>query len=123
MMFDAITTMNEFVKNNKVRAIATTGHVRSWIMPNIPTVEEAGVPKFETTIWLGIMAPKGTPNEIILRLNSSIQKIISRQEVKEAWSAQGAVPMVMNPQEFNKFLEIDVNKWANVVKSAQIKPD
>jgi tripartite-type tricarboxylate transporter receptor subunit TctC len=123
MMFDAITTMNEFVKNNKVRAIATTGHVRSWIMPNIPTVEEAGVPKFETTIWLGIMAPKGTPNEIILRLNSSIQKIISRQEVKEAWSAQGAVPMVMNPQDFNKFLEIDVNKWANVVKSAQIKPD
>ena len=123
MMFDAITTMNEFVKNNTVRAIATTGHVRSWIMPNIPTVEEAGVPKFETTIWLGIMAPKGTPNEIILRLNSSIQKIISRQEVKEAWSAQGAVPMVMNPQEFNKFLEIDVNKWANVVKSAQIKPD
>jgi len=123
MMFDAITTMNEFVKNNKVRAIATTGHVRSWIMPNIPTVEEAGVPKFETTIWLGIMAPKGTPNEIILRLNSSIQKIISRHEVKEAWSAQGAVPMVMNPQDFNKFLEIDVNKWANVVKSAQIKPD
>ena len=123
MMFDAITTMNEFVKNNKVRAIATTGHFRSWIMPNIPTVEEAGVPKFETPIWLGIMAPKGTPNEIVLKLNGSIQKIITRQEVKEAWSAQGAVPMTMNPLEFNKFLEIDVNKWANIVKLGQIKPD
>ena len=123
MMFDAITTMNEFIKNNKVRAIATTGHVRSWIMPNVPSVDEAGVPKFEITIWLGVMAPKGTPAEIVLKLNSSIQKIISRQEVKEAWSAQGAVPMMMNSQEFTKFLDVDVAKWANVVKSAQIKLD
>ena len=123
MMFDAITTMNEFVKNNKVRPIATTGHMRSWIMPNVPTVEEAGVPKFEISIWLGIMAPKGTPNEIVQKLNSSIQKIISKQELKEAWSAQGAVPMMMSPQDFTKFLEVDVARWANVVKSAQIKAD
>ena len=123
MMFDAITSMNEFVKNNKVRAIATTGRTRSWIMPNVPTVEEAGVPKFETTIWLGIMAPKGTPGEIVLKLNSTIQKIISRQEVKEAWAVQGALPMLMGPVEFSKYVEADVNKWANVVKSAQIKPD
>ena len=123
MMFDAITTMNEFVKNNKVRAIATTGHARSWIMPNVPTVDEAGVPKFETTIWLGIMAPKGTPSEIVSKLNSTINRILSKQEVKDAWSAQGAVPMIMNPVEFTKFLESDVSKWANVVKTAQIKPD
>ena len=123
MMFDAITSMNEFVKNNKVRAIATTGRTRSWIMPNIPTVEEAGVPKFETTIWLGIMAPKGTPSDIVQKLNSTIQKIISRQEVKDAWAVQGALPMVMGAAEFSKYVEADVNKWANVVKSAQIKPD
>ena len=123
MMFDAITSMNEFVKNNKVRAIATTGRTRSWIMPNIPTVEEAGVPKFETTIWLGIMAPKGTPIDIVQKLNSTIQKIISRQEVKDAWAVQGALPMVMGAVEFSKYVEADVNKWANVVKSAQIKPD
>ena len=123
MMFDAITTMNEFVKNNKVRAIATTGHARSWIMPNVPTVDEAGVPKFETTIWLGIMAPKGTPSEIVSKLNSTINRILSKQEVKDSWSAQGAVSMIMNPVEFSKFLENDVSKWANVVKTAQIKPD
>ncbi len=123
MMFDAITTMNEFVKNNKVRAIATTGHARSWIMPNIPTVEEAGVPKFETTIWLGIMAPKGTPNEIVIKLNSNTNKILTKQDIKDTWSAQGAVPMIMSPVEFTKFLETDVSKWANVVKTAQIKPD
>ncbi len=123
MMFDAITTMNEFVKNNKVRAIATTGHARSWIMPNVPTVDEAGVPKFETTIWLGIMAPKGTPSEIVSKLNSTINRILSKQEVKDAWSAQGAVPLIMSPVEFTKFLESDVSKWANVVKTAQIKPD
>jgi len=123
MMFDAITSMNEFVKNNKVRPIATTGRVRSWIMPNVPTVEEAGVPKFETTIWLGIMAPKGTSNEVVMKLNTTIQKIISRQEVKDAWAVQGALPMIMNPTEFSRYVEADVNKWANVVKSAQIKPD
>lgn len=123
MMFDAITTMNEFVKNNKVRAIATTGHARSWIMPNVPTVDEAGVPKFETTIWLGIMAPKGTLSEIVSKLNSTINRILSKQEVKDAWSAQGAVPLIMSPVEFTKFLESDVSKWANVVKTAQIKPD
>ena len=123
MMFDAITTMNDFVKNNKVRAIATTGHARSWIMPNIPTVDEAGVPKFETTIGLGIMAPKGTPNEIVIKLNSNINKILTKQDIKDTWSAQGAVPMIMSPVEFTKFLETDVSKWANVVKTAQIKPD
>jgi len=123
MMFDAITTMSEFAKNNKVRAIATTGHDRSWIMPNIPTVDEAGVPKFETTIWLGIMVPKGTPNEIVTKLNSTINKILSKQEIKDAWSAQGAVPMIMSPSEFTKYLETDVAKWANVVKTAKIKPD
>jgi tripartite-type tricarboxylate transporter receptor subunit TctC len=123
MMFDAITSMNEFVKNNKVRAIATTGRSRSWIMPNVPTVEEAGVPKFETTIWLGIMAPKGTPSDIVQKLNLTIQKIISKQEVKDAWAVQGALPMVMGSAEFSKYVEADVNKWANVVKNAQIKPD
>lgn len=123
MMFDAITSMSEFVKNNKVRALATTGRTRSWIMPNIPTVEEAGVPKFETTIWLGTMVPKGTSSEIVQKLNTAIQKIIAKPEVKDAWAIQGALPMVMNSNEFAKFVEADVNKWANVVKNAQIKPD
>ncbi len=123
MMFDAVTTMNEFVKENKVRALATSGKTRSNITPNIPTVAEDGVPKFETTIWLGIMAPKGTPVEIVNLLNTAIRKIISSQEVRDAWAKQGAAPLLMSPSDFNKYLEADIQKWAAIVKSAQIKPD
>jgi tripartite-type tricarboxylate transporter receptor subunit TctC len=123
MMFDAVTTMNEFVKENKVRALATSGKTRSNITPNIPTVAEDGVPKFETTIWLGIMAPKGTPVDIVNLLNGAIRKIISQQEVRDAWAKQGAAPLLMSPSDFNKYLEADIQKWASIVKSAQIKPD
>jgi tripartite-type tricarboxylate transporter receptor subunit TctC len=123
MMFDAVTTMNEFVKENKVHALATTGNRRSAITPNIPTVNEAGVPKYEATIWLGLMAPKGTPAEIVTILNNSIRKIIAQQDVKDTWAKQGALPLVMTPTEFTKYLEADIAKWSGIVKSAGIKPD
>lgn len=123
MMFDAITTMNEFVKENKVKAIATTGKNRSAIMTSTPTVGEAGVPKFEATIWLGIMAPKGTPPEIVTQLNHAIRKVIARQDVKDLWAKQGALPLSMTVPEFNQYLEADISKWAAIVKSAGIKPE
>ena len=123
MMFDAVTTMNEYVKENKVIALATTGKNRSAITPSVPTVNEAGVPKYETTIWLGIMAPKGTPNNVINTLNTAIRKIISQQEVKDIWAKQGALPLIMTPSEFQKYLDSDIAKWGAIVKSAGIKPD
>jgi len=123
MMFDAVSTMNEFVKENKVQALATTGKNRSAIMPQIPTVNEAGVPRYETTIWLGIMAPKGTPAEAVTILNNAIRKIISQGEVKDTWAKQGALPLIMSPSEFNKYLDADIAKWSAIVKSAGIKPD
>ena len=121
MMFDAITTMAPNVKAGQVRALATTGAKRSSVLPDVPTVEEAGVPGYETTIWLGLMAPKGTPQAVIDKLNAGIKKAIDRTEVKELWATQGAVPMVMTPAEFGAFLEKDIAKWANVVKTANIK--
>ena len=123
MMFDAVTTMADFVKENKVKAIATSGKTRSSIMPNVPTVSEAGVPKFEATIWLGIMAPKGTPSEVVNSLNVAIRKTIHRTDVIEQWHKQGAIPMSMNPGEFSKYLDADITKWAAIVKSANIKPE
>ena len=123
MMFDAITTMNDFAKENKVVALATSGRNRSVITPNLPTLNEAGVPKYETSIWLGFMAPKGTPNEVVTTLNNAIRKIIAQQDVKDIWAKQGAIPLVMTPNEFTKYLEADIAKWAAIVKSAGIKPD
>src|SRR3954467_14919880 len=121
MMFDAITTMATNVKAGQVRALATTGLKRSELMPDVPTLAEAGVPGYESTIWLGIMAPAGTPKAIVDKLNAEISKIIARPDVKEAWAKQGAVPMVMSPSEFDKYLRVDIEKWAKVVKAAGLE--
>jgi len=121
MMFDAITTMAPNVKAGQVRALATTGEKRTTVLPDVPTVAEAGVPGYETTIWLGIMAPKGTPQAIVDKLNAEIRKAINQPAVKEIWANQGAVPMAMSPAEFGAFLERDIGKWAGVVKTANIK--
>jgi len=123
MMFDAVTTMSEFAKAGKVKAIATTGKVRSAVLPNVPTLSEAGVPGYEAVIWLGIMAPKGTPPEIVRKLNGEISKIVSRPDVRDEWVKQGAVGMSMSPEEFGRYLNDDIAKWERVVKISGAKPD
>ena len=123
MMFDAVTTMSEFAKAGKVRALATTGKVRSSVLPNVPTMSEAGVPGYETVIWLGVMAPKGTPPEIVRRLNTEITTISGRPDVRDEWVRQGAVAMKMNPEEFGRYIVDDIAKWERIVKISGAKPD
>jgi len=120
MMFDAVTTMSELAKGGKVRALATTGVKRNPLTPDLPTVAES-VPGYEATIWLGVMAPKGTPKEVIAFLNTSINKVINLPEVKEAWLKQGAIPLVKTPEEFDAYLRKDIEKWAGVVKVSGAK--
>jgi tripartite-type tricarboxylate transporter receptor subunit TctC len=121
MMFDAITTMAPNVTAGQVRALGTTGTKRSELTPDVPTVAEAGVPAYEATIWLGVMAPAGTPQPIVDKLNAEIAKVINRADVKENWAKQGAVPLVMSPAEFDKYLRADIEKWARVVQKSGIK--
>jgi tripartite-type tricarboxylate transporter receptor subunit TctC len=123
MMLDAITTMAPMVKGNRVRALGTTGLKRSSVLPDIPTVSEAGVKDYEATIWLGLMAPAGTPKPVIDRLNAEIEKVVTRPDVKKAWNEQGAEPMAMNAAEFEKYLNADIAKWAKIVKISGAKPD
>jgi len=123
MTFDAITTMASNVKAGQVRALGTSASKRSTVLPDVPTIAEAGVPGYETTIWLGIMAPAGTPKVIVDKLNAEINKAINRPDVKEAWDKQGAVPMVMSPAEFDAYLRKDIDKWAQVVKAAGLAPN
>ena len=123
MMLDAITTMAPMVRSNRVRALGTTGLKRSTVLPDVPTIDEAGVKGYETTIWLGIMAPTGTPRLVIDRLNAEIMKIVSRPDVRKAWNEQGAEPMSMTPGEFEKYLNADIAKWAKIVKISGAKPD
>jgi len=123
LMFDAVTTMAEQVKSGKVKALATTGLQRSSVLPDVPTVHEAGVPNYEATIWLGLLAPKGTPKTIVDRLNEAVSKIASQPTVRQEWGKQGATPMVMTPAAFEKYIQDDIAKWARVIKSANIKAE
>lgn len=123
MMFDAVTTMTEQVRAGKVRALAVSGKQRSEVLPDVPTLHEAGVPGYEATIWLGVMAPKATPKIVVDRLNEAISKIVSQPEVRQAWGKQGAAAMVMNQASFEKYVQDDIAKWARVIKSANIKMD
>ena len=120
MMFDAITVMSQLAKAGQVRALATSGVKRNPLTPDLPTVSET-VPGYASTIWIGLMAPKGTPKEIVTFLNSSINKVINKPAVKEAWLKQGAIPLVMTPVEFDAYLRKDIEKWANVVKVSGAK--
>jgi len=122
MTFDAITTMAENVKAGQVRALGTSASKRSKVLANVPTIAEAGVPGYESTIWLGIMAPKDTPKAVVDKLNAEINKIINKPEVLAAWEKQGAVPLVMTPTEFEAYLRKDIEKWANVVNAAGLAP-
>ena len=123
MMFDAITVMNEHVKAGEVRALATSGKVRSPVMPNVPTLAEAGVPGYEAVIWLGLIAPKNTPAAIVERLNAEITKIVARPDVQAEWAKQGAVPMTMTPQAFERYLADDIVKWERIVKVSGARAD
>jgi tripartite-type tricarboxylate transporter receptor subunit TctC len=122
MMIDALTTTAPTVQGGQVRALGTTGKARSSLMPDVPTIAEAGLPGYEATIWLGIMAPAGTPKPIVDKLNAEINKVLNRPDTKEAWAKQGAEPLVMTPAEFDGYLRADIDKWANVIHKAGIKP-
>jgi tripartite-type tricarboxylate transporter receptor subunit TctC len=126
MMFDAVTTMTEQIKAGKVKAIATSGRTRSSVLPDVPTVAESGVEglkSYESTIWLGLMAPKATPTAIVNQLNAALSKITSSSDVKTAWGKQGATPMVMSPEVFTKYMQDDIEKWAKIVKISGAKAD
>jgi tripartite-type tricarboxylate transporter receptor subunit TctC len=122
MMIDAVTTMAPNITQGQVRALAITGKARSDVLPDVPTVAEAGMPGYDATIWLGLMAPAGTPKPIIDKLNIAVNAAVKRPETVKLWAEQGAFPMSMTPEEFDKFLRDDIVKWAAVVKQIGDRP-
>jgi tripartite-type tricarboxylate transporter receptor subunit TctC len=118
MMFDAITVLAPNIRAGKVVALGSSGKKRSDVLPDVPTIDEAGVPGYESTIWVGFMAPAKTPKAVIDTLNRELVKAMGRADIKAAWAKQGAVPMPMSPAAFDKYLRGDIEKWAKVVKAA-----
>src|SRR4051794_11599686 len=122
MMIDAVPAMAPNITGGQVRALATTGKTRSSVLPDVPTAVEAGVAGYEATIWLGLMAPAGTPKPVIDKLNAAVNAAIRRPDIVKLWTGQGAVPMSMTPEEFERYLRGDIVKWAEVVKKFGDKP-
>jgi tripartite-type tricarboxylate transporter receptor subunit TctC len=116
IMIDAVPAMAQNIAAGQVRAIATTGKARSKALPNVPTVHEAGVPGYEATIWLGMVAPAGTPKAVVDKLSAEMKGVLGKPENVKMWDTQGAAPLSMTPAEFDKFLRDDIVKWAGVVK-------
>jgi len=123
MMFDAVPTMSEHARTGRVTALGTTGKARSTVLPDVPTIAEAGVTGYEAVIWLGIIAPKGTPPPIVSRLNAEIAKIQNMPGVRQEWASQGAVPLVLTPEAFGRYLSDDIVKWERIVKISGARVD
>jgi tripartite-type tricarboxylate transporter receptor subunit TctC len=122
MMFDSIPVMSPEIDAGLVRALGTSGERRSSILPDVPTIAEAGVPGFEASGWIGMMAPAATPASIVDRLNSEMRSILNSREIRESWAKQGVEPMLMTPSEFGAFIGAEIEKWAKVIRAANIKP-
>jgi tripartite-type tricarboxylate transporter receptor subunit TctC len=122
ILFDSVPTMAPQIQAGMVRALGTSGKTRSPILPDVPTMTEAGVPGFNATLWVGFMAPAGTPKPIVDKLHDEITKILRRPDIKQAWEKTGATPIVMTQPEFKDFMEAQVAKWADVIKTNHIAP-
>jgi len=123
VMFDNMPNVIGHVRAGKMKALAVTTAQRSPQAPEIPTVAEAGVPGYEQTAWFGVLAPAGTPRDIIGRLNGEIIKVLNSPDVKERFGKQGVEVRTSTPEQFSTFLRSEVDRWGKVIREAGIKAD
>lgn len=112
------TTLVGHVKGGKLRALAVSGKKRLESMPDVPTIEESGYPQFDAVSWFGLLAPAGTPEAIVTRINTEVNKVLALPEVKEKIAAEGGGPIGGTPQEFARFLAAELPRWAKLVKES-----
>ena len=123
LMFDNTPNVIGHVRAGKMKALAVSTAQRSALAPDVPTVAEAGVPGYELAVWFGVLAPAGTPREIINRLNAEIVKALNSADIRDRFAKQGVEVKTSTPEQFSEFLKSEVARWAKVVKEAGIKGD
>ena len=123
LMFDTMLSAMPHVKAGKLKALAVTSSQRSPVAPNIPTVAESGLPGYEAIAWNGILAPAGTPKEVIARLNTELRKVLENPDVRQRFEAQGFAASWNSPTDFGSFVQAEVGKWAKVVQVSGAKVD
>ena len=123
MLFENLISVGAHVESGKLRALAVGARHRTAAMPQLPTVAEAGVPGYEMTAWFGVLAPAGTPRNVIATLHQEMANILKQREIRERFAKLGAEPVGSTPEEFDAFIKTEIAKWAKVVKEAGIKAD
>jgi tripartite-type tricarboxylate transporter receptor subunit TctC len=122
LMFVSASPSLEFIRAGKLRALAVTTATRSPALPDVPSVAET-VPAYEATAWAGMGAPKGTPSEIIEKLNGQINAGLASPAIKARYADLAIAPLVLSPSDFGKFVAEDTQRWAKVIRAANIKPE
>jgi tripartite-type tricarboxylate transporter receptor subunit TctC len=123
VMFDNLPPSMSHIRSGKLRPLAITTTTRYPTLPDLPTMVEAGVPGYESSSWFGIMAPAGTPKDIIARLNAEARKIMALPDVRERFDQQGAIASPGTPEDFDAFIRAEIAKWGKVVKASGAKVD
>ena len=121
--FDNVLSSTQNVQSGRLRAIAVSGSRRAPALPAVPTVAESGLPGFDVTVWQGLLAPAGTPREIIARLQDEIAKGLRTPEMRERIAGMGAEVIASTPQDFAKFIALDIDKWSKVIKASGARID
>ena len=120
LAFLDVQTMLPFVKSGRLRGIAVTGPTRSSSAPDLPTVAESGYPGFQSGVWYGVLAPAGTPRNIVARLNTEIVKIVQSPDMRKTMSSEGAEPVGSTPEEFSELIKSEIPRWKKVIGEAGI---
>jgi tripartite-type tricarboxylate transporter receptor subunit TctC len=121
MYFSTIPAALPHLKSGKLRALAVTSKHRVEMIPDMPTVDESGLPGFEVVGWFGIFAPTGTPNNVILKLNESINVVLKMPEIRERLARQGLIPGGGTPEALRDLLNADLSKWGKLIKEIGLK--
>jgi tripartite-type tricarboxylate transporter receptor subunit TctC len=121
VMFSSLVQTTPFIKSGALRALGTGGSKRNPVLPDVPTIAEAGVPGYEANNWWGLMAPAGTPQPIIDKLYADVQEVLKSPELTAAFDREGAAAVTMSTPEFAHYIETEIAKWGRVVKEGNIK--
>jgi tripartite-type tricarboxylate transporter receptor subunit TctC len=123
IMFNSTSTAMEHVHSGRVKALGVSSAQRSQLAPGVPTLAESGLPGFEATIWQGVLAPAGTPQPIIERMNHEIMSLLAAGDIRKQFIAQGVVAMPSTSDQFRAYIKSEIAKWAKVIKASGAKVD
>jgi len=121
LLFAPPVTVTQHITNGRLRALAITGTKRSASLPSVPTMSEAGVPGYDSSVWYGVLAPAGTPKDIVATLNAAMLKILKQPDFHALLVTNGMEPIGSTPSDFSKYIDTEIIKWSKVIKSAGIK--